>query len=95
MPSIKKNIKLRGCNRHSTRTPVSIIRTSNGKMMINGPYAGLRIKNRGVVHNDEFSHLTSVTRKKMAQLGSEYVKIYNRELKDIDLIATGLARFKK
>lgn len=31
----------------------------------------------------------------MAQLGSEYVKIYNRELKDIDLIATGLARFKK
>lgn len=31
--------------------------------MINGPYAGLRIKNRGVVHNDEFSHLTSVTEK--------------------------------
>jgi len=58
-------------------------------------HVGFKARNKWAKRVSVTESPTVIARKKAAQLGCAYAKIYNREQEDIDLMATGLARFKK
>lgn len=95
MPNIKRKNNVRASNKQAMRKSGSVIKSVDGKLMIVGNTGEIKIRGRRNGHVVGISYSSDDARKKVAQLGCAYAKIYNREREDIDLIATGLARFKK
>ena len=95
MPMNSRKYKARASHKQIVRKAGKTLRAVDGITYAVANPREIRARNAKLGHAIEVYRSTDTTRKKAAQLGFAYTKIYNRERDDIDLIAAGLSRFKK